>query len=121
EQPPCAAADCIMDPFAHCVKIAACTSSVECPAGTYCPETDSRRRGQHDVTVQRACTPLQMPLESATSLTAGFRVQEMSFHKDSEEGAPAVFSGTVPDGAIALSCALFGCLPEFEDVGAVSD
>ncbi len=133
---------CIRDPLPHRIITKGCWYSSECPAGTICrPKTDEEILKMNDtgvkervslvdagivndcsaeerninglfLTTSNTCALPISEEDHTMKLTGGFGVPEMEIKKTSESGA-AVISWISPKGTQAVTCALFGCVPEF--------
>ncbi|XXT21751.1 hypothetical protein WME94_09345 [Sorangium sp. So ce429] len=119
----CEEARCLADPYPHCVFEACCTDSSQCPSGTYCGQqavpVDPDTEGQCDGSGASAsrCLAILGPGEHWRALTNGFDVREFSLEQSAPDGSPALLTWNRSSDALAVTCALFICPPEFKRVG----
>ncbi|HEY8089878.1 MAG TPA: hypothetical protein VIF09_18585, partial [Polyangiaceae bacterium] len=115
--PPCPEqTTCMRDPVAHCVASPGqgCVDSTQCAIGLACD------REAVDIDASCAdsggCFARQCGLASGAIddqlLIAGFDTASFDI-QGAASGLHVVFSWTPPPGAVAVSCALFICAPEF--------
>jgi hypothetical protein len=109
EDEPCT--ECLADPIPHCIAPDACTTSAECPSGTYCAVGPS---AACDDGACKRCLPATELRQARTALVSGFKVREFSLEQVEESG---VFAWGQPSDAVAVTCAVFGCVPEFRVTG----